>query len=116
MYSYTPVYDFFNFIYLWDDFYEALNNELMNDLFGLFLSYYYFNNNLLIIFGFLIFLASVICINLLKLTKNISFDTTNIFLKLFNFFNDFINFNFLRVQNLFKQNLKKPNVRIIKKK
>jgi hypothetical protein len=88
----------------------------MNDIFGLFLSYYYFNSLLFFLFGLLIFLATIICINLLNFSKQNSMDSLSLNLKVFNFFKDFLSFEFLRKQNLFYQNLKKPAARVIRKK
>jgi hypothetical protein len=34
----------FNIIYMWDDYYEALWNDKMNDLFGLYIGYYVLNS------------------------------------------------------------------------
>ncbi len=87
----------------------------MNDIHALFLSYYFFNGFLLFIFGFLIFLASVICINILKASRVIITAAIGQTLSIYNFFKDLLNFEFLRKQNMFYQNLRKPVTRLVKK-
>ena len=106
----------FNYFYLWDDFYESLNNFKYNDMYGLFLSYYYLNSLEFIILGFLLLFASMICVNLNKFTKNLKFNNYYDFLTLFDFFNDFVNYTFLRKQNLNDQTITNNSIRFFKKK
>ena len=105
-----------NFFFLWDDFYESLFNLKFNDLYGLFLSYYYINSLEFIIIGILLLFASMICVNLNKFTKNIKFNNYYDFLILFDFFNDFVNYTFLRKQNLNDQTIAATSSRFFKKK
>jgi hypothetical protein len=105
-----------NFFFLWDDYYESLSNNKFNDLYGLFLSYYYINSLEFIIIGLLLLFASMVCVNLNKFTKNIRFNNYYDFLVLFDFFNDFVNYTFLRKQNLNDQTLSNSSTRFFKKK
>lgn len=105
-----------NFFFLWDDFYESLNNVKYNDLYGVFISYYYLNSLEFIIIGLLLLFASMVCVNLNKFTKNIRFNNYYDFLILFDFFNDFVNYTFLRKQNLNDQTLANTSIRFFKKK
>ena len=105
-----------NFFFLWDDFYESLNNLKYNDLYGLFLSYYYINSLEFVSVGLLLLFASMVCVNLNKFTKNIKFNNYYDFLVLFDFFNDFVNYTFLRKQNLNDQTVANTSIRFFKKK
>lgn len=105
-----------NIYYLWDDFYESFNNNKSNDLYGLFLSYYYINSLEFIIVGLLLLFASMVCVNLNKFTKNLRFNNYYDFLVLFDFFNDFVNYTFLRKQNLNDQTISNSSTRFFKKK
>jgi hypothetical protein len=105
-----------NFFFIWDDFYEAFNNNKFNDLYSLFLSYYYINSLEFIIVGLLLLFASMVCVNLNKFTKNLRFNNYYEFLVLFDFFNDFVNYTFLRKQNLNDQTLSNSSTRFFKKK
>lgn len=105
-----------NFNYIWEDYYEALNNNKLNDLYGLFLSYYYLNSLEFLIIGLLLLFASIVCVNLNKFTKNLKFNNYYDFLLLFDFFNDFVNYTFLRKQNLNDQTISNSSTRFFKKK
>jgi len=87
----------------------------MNDIHALFLSYYLFNSFLFFTFGFLIFLASVICISILRASRLLVIDTIGAKMQIYSFFTDLLNFEFLRKQNLFFQNLRRPVTRVVKK-
>ena len=99
-----------------DNYYEALFNSVMNDLFGFSISYYLINSIEFIFIGFLLLIGSVVCVNLYQMNKNIRSQNYNNFLSIFNFFLDFSNFLFLRKQNLTKQGNTKPSLKIFKKK
>ena len=116
-------YELENFIYkelqiyfYWDDYYEALFNNKMNDLFGLFISYYYINSFEFIIIGILLLIASLVCVNLNKFTRNVKSNNYYDLLTLFDFFDDFVKFLFLRKQNLVDQTVSSTSTRIFKKK
>lgn len=113
-YSYNLNWLFFNFYF--DDWYESLNNSFMNDFISLFLSYYRINSVEFIVMGYLLLLASIICVNMNKQIKNSKIESNSLFLKNFNFFNDLLNFSFLRKQNLNDQSNYDSNIRIFKKK
>ena len=107
--------DFLNFHFFFENFYELRSSALMNDLHSLFLSYYYFNGFLLFLFGFLVFLVSIVCVNILRAAKVTTLDAVLSSLSVYNFFADLLNFEFLRKQNLSFQSLRKSNSRIVKR-
>lgn len=102
--------------FFWEDFYEALNNNKMNDLFGLYLSYYFINSFEFIIIGLLLLIASLVAVNLNKFNRNIKSNNYYELLSLYDFFDDFVKFLFLRKQNLVDQNISSNSTRIFKKK
>lgn len=106
----------FNNIDYYDDYYEALNNSIMNDFTPLTLSYYSINSIEFIIIGLLLLLGSVACVNLYKSNKNFTIVKQSNVLSMFNFFKDFINFSFLKKQDLNNQTNLNPGLRSIKKK
>ena len=110
------IFIFNNIYYYWDNYYEALYNNKMNDLFGLYISYYYINSFELLILGFILLIASLVCVNINKFNRQIKSNNYQSFLSLFDFFEDFSKFFFLRKQNLTDQNLSNPSTRIFKKK
>lgn len=105
-----------SFIYILDNFYESISNPIMNDLFGFYISYYTLNNVEFIFIGFLLLLGSVICVNLYQINKNSRVNNVTNSLSLFNFFQDFSSFFFLRKQNLIKQGNTKSSLKVFKKK
>lgn len=111
---YLPVE--FNNIFLWDDYYEALNNSKMNDLFGIYISYYLINSFEFIIIGLLLLIASVVCVNLNKFNRNIKANNYYELITLFDFFEDFVKFIFMRKQNLVDQEISSASTRMFKKK
>lgn len=104
-----------NYIDLFDNYYESINNYLMNDFTALTLSYYILNSIEFISIGFLLLIGSVVCVNLYKSNKNYSIIKQANVLNIFDFFKDFINFTFIRKQDLNKQTLKTSSLRSIKK-
>ena len=106
--------NFLNAVTHWDDYYESLNNEIMNDIFGLYLSYYSFNSPLFFMFGCLIFIATLVCINLLRAIRVQSQQNTVSMAYIFKFFKDLVNFEFLRKQNMSNQNRRRPVTRIVR--
>lgn len=99
-----------------DNYYESLFNHKQNDLFGLYLSYYLYNSFEMISFGFLLLLASLVCVNLNKFLNNFKFFNYSSYFNLFNFFIDLIDFSILRKQNLIYQNQRIVFTKIFKKK
>lgn len=108
----TPT--FLNAIEHWDDYYEALNNDIMNDIFGLYLSYYSFNSPLFFLFGCLIFLATLVCISLLRAIRVYSQQNIVSMEYIFKFFKDLVGFDFLRKQNMTQQNKRRAVTRLVK--
>lgn len=102
--------------FFWDDYYEALFNNKMNDLFGLYISYYYLNSFEFLIVGLLLLIASVVAVNLNKFNRNIKSNNYYELLTLFDFFDDFVKFLFLRKQNLVDQTMGSTSTRVFKKK
>lgn len=120
-YSYCSEYELytllvFNFIDLWDDFYEALYNTNSNDFMMLTISYYSLNSAEFIFVGLLLLVGSVVCVQLNKSQKLLKVQKYNYTLNVFDFFKDFVNFVFMRKQNLTNQTLYPASLRIFKKK
>lgn len=104
------------FNYYFDDWYESLNNVFMNDFISLFNSYYRFNSIEFIFVGYMLLIASIVCVNLNKLVRDSKIESNSFFLKIFNYFTNYLNFSFLRKQNLSDQSNYDPNIRLFKKK
>lgn len=88
----------------------------MNDFIVLTYSYYFINNIEFLIIAYLLLLTSFICVYLNRIIKNNKINGTSSFLKIFNFFSDYLNFSFLRKQTLNSQNYFDPSIRVFKKK
>jgi hypothetical protein len=110
----TP-YQFF-LLFISDNFYEALFNNKLNDFFSLKSSYYIINSCEFIFVGIQLLIASLVCINLNKFKINSKLLNYSNFLLFFNIFNEFLNFYFLRKQNLIDQYNINSVVRFFKKK
>lgn len=106
----------FNYVDLWDDYYEAFSNSLMTDFFGLFTSYYVFNSFFTLLIFFLLFFCSVICIYINVSIKTKRKQNIGAYISIFNFWKSYSNFIFYRKQNLSKQTIRVPSTRIFKKK
>lgn len=106
----------FKLNYLIEDFYESLFNDKLNDFFSLFLGYYVFNSFELILIGLLLLFASLVCVNLNKFNSNLRLNNYYDFFVIFDFFEDFLNFTFLRKQNLNDQTIQPASIRFVKKK
>jgi len=105
-----------SFYGLVDNYYEALHNNVSNDLFGFSISYYFLNAVEFLFIGFLLLVGSVICVNLYSFNRNVRTQGLNNYLLLFNFFSDFTSFFFLRKQNIIKQGNNKASLKLFKKK
>lgn len=101
----------FNSSVLWFDFYEAINNTNTNDFIALLLSYYSINSLLFLIIGFLLLIASVVCVVLNVEQYLCKFEGFEIFSQVFNIFKEFINFKFIRRQSLSAQAIGIPTLR-----
>lgn len=88
----------------WVDYYEALNDFNNNDLFGFYVSYYILNNIILMIFGFILFIGSIICVLLFRTIKTVKFNNTGTFFDALKFSQSFLYTIFMRKQDLFDQN------------
>jgi len=108
--------DFFFYFFYLDDYYEALNNTIMNDFLVLTISYYTINNIEFLLIGFLLLVGSLVCVYFNKsqfLYKNFLF--FNI-LNYYNLYNNFLYYFFFRRQDLLKQSYFKDSIRMFKKK
>ncbi len=119
-FSYTEIELFlpmiFNFIDIWDNFYDSLFNYNVNDFIGLYLSYFLLNSLELIIIGMVLFVGSILCIILFNLSNSSKNSNYSLLKNFINFFFNLLDFYFLRKQNLIKQNLQQPGLRILKNK
>jgi hypothetical protein len=80
------------------------------------ISYYSLNSIEFICVGILLLVGSVVCVNLNKMQKSLKVQKYSNTLDVFNFFKDFVNYVFMRKQNLVDQTLNPASVRIFKKK
>ena len=100
----------------WDDFYEALNNDKTNDLFGSMLSFYIFNSFEFLVIGVLLLVGSIICVNLNRFLKsNRVYNYPKLF-NMFDIFKDSIKTLFMRKQNLVNQEAQVSSTKMFKKK
>ena len=99
-----------------DNFYESVLNPITNDLFGFTIAYYLLNFVEFLVIGFLLLIGSVICVNLYQINRNVRTQIYFNFLNIFNFFSDFLSFNYLRRQNITKQGNTKAALKVFKKK
>jgi hypothetical protein len=106
----------FSIIDLWDDFYEALNNYVMNDAVGLMISYYLVNSLEFILVGIILLIGSLIVVNINLLNKKIKYPLYNNFLEIFNFLKQWVAGFFMRKQNLTDQEFTKANTRTFSRK
>lgn len=88
----------------------------MNDVYGLYSSYYILNSFEFLMVGLLLLFASIVCVNLSKFNRNLKLNNYYELLTLYDFFNDFVNFLFMRKQNLNNQTIAIVSTRIFKKK
>jgi len=107
---------YFNYYEAWDDFYEANTNTNINDFVCFMVSFYVINSFEFLLLALLILVASIICVNLNRFNKQPKITNTDVFLKLFNFFKNSIDFVFLRQQNLVDQESNPAGTKIFKKK
>lgn len=99
----TKIVSLFNVYIFFDDYYNTLNSYILTDLELSFLMYYYYNSFFLIMFGYILFICSIICVLL-----NIYINKTNTgdlktYFNIFDFYKDFIDFLINRKQDLNKQ-------------
>lgn len=106
----------FNINVFWDDFYEALYNDKMNDVFASMLSFYIFNSLEFLVIGVLLLIGSMICVNLnrfFKINKTYNYSS---FFNIFDIFKDFSKMFFMRRQNLVNQELQPASTRLFTRK
>ncbi len=85
--------------------YGSFNNDILSDLYSLFISYYNFNSFEFIIVGLMLLLGSVICVTLNRFIYLNKVSSYSDFLKMFDFFKDFTKFLFIRRQDLNTQSI-----------
>lgn len=112
--TYLPI--LLNYIDLWEDYYESIYNTNMNDFILLYVSYYNVNSIEFLLIGFFLLIGSVVCVQLNKTQKNLKLQKIQPFLQVFNISFDFINYVFMRKQNLTNQTNAHSTLRIFKKK
>lgn len=98
---YLPIH--FNINYLWVDFYEALNNEILNDFFGIMVGFYNVISFEFILIGVILLVGTVICVKLNWNWQTQRLHNYNPFLNLMDFFSDLVKFSIGRRQNLLNQ-------------
>ena len=116
LFSYCDLESYGWCITYYDDVYTSLISQINNDFYGIFISYYYINVCEFILVGAILLIGSVFCITLFKINSVIATHNYTNFFKVFNFFNNFLNFFFVRKQNLLKQGFSKESLRFFKKK
>lgn len=87
----------------YENFYGFLNHDLYNDLYSLYINYFYINNLSFLIVVFLLLVASLICVNLNILLKSNKILNYNNFFMLIDFFKDASKNIFMRKQSLIDQ-------------
>lgn len=107
---------FFSYFFFWVDYYESKNNLLLNDLYSLFISFYYLNSFFFIFLGFLLFFVSILVLIIYTFSKTKIFSTNLKIKKLIATKNYIIAKNILRSQNLKVQKFSSSKLRILKKK
>lgn len=106
----------FSIIELWDDFYEALHNYVMNDAVGLMISYYLVNSLEFILIGLILLVGSLIVVNLHYINKKLKFPLFNTFFEVLGFMRHWITGFFMRKQNLTDQQFTRASTRSFAKK
>lgn len=97
----------------WINYYDALNDSVLNDFFGFFISYYFLNTVILTIFGLILFFGSIACVTLFRLIRVIKFNNVNNFFDTLLFSQTFLYSIFMRKQDLFDQNLSTASIKNI---
>jgi len=101
---------------LWEDYYEANNNTNMNDFMGLLVGYYSINSFEFILIGILLLIGSVACVNLFRATQLNNAVQYDAFFKAFNLLVEFVDYIFMRKQNLSKQTSNVSSSKVFRKK
>lgn len=106
--------DFLNASYYWDDYYADLNDDILNDIAGLYLSFYNFNGLLFFFFGLLLFFATLVCVTLFRIVRTKTQEHLISMQYVFTFFKDLVNFEFLRKQSMTSQTRHRPVTRLVR--
>lgn len=99
--SFVP--ELFNTFVFWDDFYNSLNNYILTDLELSFIMYYYFNGFFMLIFGYILFICSIVCVLLNSYINKNNLNNVKNYFNVFDFYKDFMDFVISRKQDLNKQ-------------
>lgn len=102
--------------YFYDNFYENIHVNVLNDFILFFKSYYFYNSFEFLLVGVLLLIGSLVCVNLNFFSKNNKVLNYYDFFVVFDFFKDFSKFIFMRKQNLVDQLNTQASIRIFKKK
>jgi hypothetical protein len=113
--EYVLYFNFDSYIF-YDDFYSNKNTVLFNDLYSLYLNFFFLNNFSFICVIALLLLASLVCVNLNIVLKNNKVLNYSNFFTLFDFFKDFTKFIFMRKQTLTDQLHTPSSTRFFKRK
>jgi hypothetical protein len=97
----------------WDDYYAAALEHAGNDVTGLYLCYYSLHTPIFIMFAFIIFVATLICVGLSAVAKSSIQDSVNPIRQLFDFFKDAVSFNFKRQQSMANQRRRHAATRFV---
>ena len=90
------------------------NDDIINDIAGLYLSFYNFNGVLFFFFGLLLFFATLVCVNLFRVVRTRTQEHLVSMQYVFKFFKDLVSFDFLRKQGLTNQNQHRPVTRLVR--
>jgi hypothetical protein len=105
-----------NSYWFYENYYNLLGLNLLNDFVGLYFSFYSINSFELVVFGWLLVYGSMVAVNLNFLNRNNKSNFYFDFFQLFDFFKDFSKFIFMRKQDLVTQGNTVAATRIFKKK
>ena len=72
--------------------------------------------NVYLFIGLILLIASLISVNLNKFSRQLKTNNYYDLITIFDFFDDFVKFIFMRKQNLVDQNISNPSTKIFKKK
>ena len=106
--------DFLNASYYWDDYYADTADDVINDIAGLYLSFYNFNGFLFFLFGLLLFFATLVCVTLFRVVRTRTQEHLVSMQYVFNFFKDLVNFEFLRKQGMTNQTRRRSVTRLVR--
>lgn len=93
----------FNSIIFYENFYENLDIYNLNDMYGIFINFFYLNSLSYVLIGLLLLVGSLVCVNINISNKFDKILNYNDLFLVIDFFKDFSKFFFMRKQNLVDQ-------------